>query len=71
MFGDTKEIAKAIVGKKDADKGMAGDDSGKEDAAEELMAAIQSADAAGVVTAFKALFDLLESEPHEEFEEGE
>jgi hypothetical protein len=69
MFGDTKRMAEAIVG--DPPAAPAGDDDGKTAAAQQLIDAVQAGDAAGVVVAMKAMFDLLESEPHEEAEQGE
>jgi hypothetical protein len=71
MFGDTKKMAEAIVGGAPDEAPKGGDDSGKEDAAMQLIDAIGSADPAGVVTALKALMEILESEPHEEAEHDE
>lgn len=68
IFGDEKSIAKAIVGAPEpAEAG--GSDDGKTAAAEQLIAAVQDGDADAVVVAFKAMFDLLEAEPHEEYED--
>lgn len=65
MFGDTKRMAAAIVGDPPA---APESDDGKEVAAQQLIDAVQAGDAAGVVVAMKAMFDLFEMEPHEEFE---
>lgn len=64
IFGDPKEMAKAIVGGKSEEPEV----DGKEAAAQELIDAVKAQDAAAVVVAFRALFDLLEVEPHEEYE---
>ena len=68
IFGDEKSIAKAIVGAPEPSEAGGADD-GKTAAAEQLIAAVQDGDAAAVVVAFKAMFELMELEPHEEYEE--
>ena len=67
MFGDTKRIAEAIVG----DRPAAPEEDGKESAAQEIIDAISAGDAPGLVVALKAMFDLFEAEPHEEYEGDE
>ena len=71
MFGDTKKLAEEIVGSSEEQAPADGDDSGMEAAAEQLLGAVKSADAAGVVTAFKAMLEIMESKPHEEAGETE
>lgn len=67
IFGDPKEMAKAIVGAKVDEPEV----DGKEAAAQELIDAVKAGDAAAVAVAFQAMFDLLEAAPHEEYEREE
>lgn len=67
IIGDPKAMAQAIVGSKPEEP----EADGKTAAAEELIGAVKAGDAAAVVVAFKAMFDLLEVEPHEEYDESE
>lgn len=46
-------------------------DEGLNAAARDLMDAIQNNDEAGVASAFRSAFQMLESEPHEEFDHNE
>ena len=68
--GFFRNKAKAIIGAPEPSEDE-GADEGKTAAAEQLIAAVKGDDAAGVVVAFKAMFDLFESEPHEEYGEDE
>jgi hypothetical protein len=66
MFGDPKAMAKDILGGSDDKPEEAAGDEGLDAAAEDLISAVKAGDAAGVKSALRAAFDLLESEPHEE-----
>jgi|WetSurSiteA1Bulk_404760.scaffolds.fasta_scaffold162563_2 hypothetical protein len=57
-----------LSGKMKPKENSDGDDNGLESAAEELIEAIHSNDAAGVAEALKSAFEILDSGPHEEGE---
>ena len=79
----TNSIADQIMAKKTPMGGLSmeqepeapeadeGDDEGLNTAARDLIDAIQAGDEAGVASAFKAAFQILEAAPHEEAEHEE
>lgn len=66
MIGMSKKPPKSLNSLREEEDEGEGEEDHKLTCAEELIAAVKSGDAGGVVDAFGTLFGLFESEPHEE-----